>query len=61
LLSLLKKKFCKFYLFFKKLDPREIPLSSGDAPRYIDPKEHDAEIGQLKQGLLYRKKNKILR
>jgi B-cell receptor-associated protein 31 len=35
-----------------KLDPREIPLSSGDAPRYIDPKEHDAEIGQLKQEAL---------
>jgi len=32
----------------KKLDPREIPLSSGDAPRYIDPKVHDAEVEKLK-------------
>jgi B-cell receptor-associated protein 31 len=32
-----------------KIDPREIPLSSGEAPRYIDPKEHDAEIEKLKQ------------
>jgi hypothetical protein len=36
--------------FFKKIDPREIPVSSGDAPRYIDPKVHDAEIEKLKQG-----------
>jgi B-cell receptor-associated protein 31 len=32
-----------------KLDPREIPISSGDAPRYIDPKEHDKQIEQYKQ------------
>lgn len=32
-----------------KLDPREIPLATGDAPRYIDPKEHDTEITKLKQ------------
>jgi B-cell receptor-associated protein 31 len=32
-----------------KLDPREIPLSTGNAPRYIDPKEHDAEIEKFKQ------------
>ncbi|CAF1341831.1 unnamed protein product [Adineta steineri] len=30
------------------IDPREIPISAGDAPRYIDPKEHDAEIQKLK-------------
>jgi len=44
--------------YFKKIDPREIPLSKGDAPRYIDPKEHDAEIERLKKGLL-NKENKI--
>jgi len=32
-----------------KLDPREIPVSSGDAPRFVDTKEHDAEIEKLKQ------------
>jgi len=32
-----------------KIDPREIPVSSGDAPRYIDPKVHDVEIEKLKQ------------
>jgi len=35
-----------------KLDPREIPVSSGDAPRYIDPKEHDTEVEQLKREAL---------
>jgi len=35
----------------QKIDPREIPISSGDAPRYIDPKAHDAEVEQLKRGL----------
>jgi len=32
-----------------KLDPREIPVSSGEAPRYIDPKEHDTLVEQLKR------------
>jgi hypothetical protein len=41
----------KIVNFFKKIDPREIPVSPGDAPRYIDPKQHDAEIEKLKQGL----------
>jgi hypothetical protein len=49
------KKISNF-LYLKKLDPREIPLSQGDAPRYIDPKEHDAEIQKLKQGLFNREK-----
>jgi len=42
--------------YFKKIDPRQIPLSKGDVSRYIDPKEHDAEIEKLKKGLLNRKK-----
>jgi B-cell receptor-associated protein 31 len=32
-----------------KIDPREIPVTSGDPPRYVDPKEHDAEIEKYKQ------------
>jgi len=33
----------------KKIDPREIVASSGNPPRYIDSKEHDAEIEKYKQ------------
>jgi B-cell receptor-associated protein 31 len=33
----------------KKIDPRDIPVSAGNPPRYIDPKEHDAEIEKLKR------------
>lgn len=51
-LQIIKKNqsYSKFY--FKKLDPREIPLSKDDAPRFIDPKQHDAEIEKYKRGLL---------
>lgn len=33
----------------KKIDPREIVASPGNPPRYVDPKEHDAEIQKFKQ------------
>ncbi|CAF1118153.1 unnamed protein product [Didymodactylos carnosus] len=29
---------------------KNIPVATGDAPRYIDPSEHDAELSVLKQG-----------
>nr|ACI90387.1 hypothetical protein [Philodina roseola] len=35
-----------------KIDPREIPVSSGNPPRYIDPKVHDAEVDQYKREAL---------
>jgi len=35
-----------------KIDPREIPVTSGNPPRYIDPKQHDAEVEQYKQEAL---------
>jgi len=33
----------------KKVDLKNVPVPSGDAPRYIDPKEHDEEIETLKR------------
>jgi B-cell receptor-associated protein 31 len=35
-----------------KIDPREIVASPGNPPRYIDEKEHDAEIEKFKQEAL---------
>ncbi|CAF1040336.1 unnamed protein product [Rotaria sp. Silwood1] len=35
-----------------KLDPREIPISSDEPSRYIDPKEHDAEIEKYKNEVM---------
>jgi len=33
----------------KKMDSREIPIASSSAQRFIDPKEHDAEIEKMKR------------
>ncbi|UJR28485.1 hypothetical protein I4U23_009723 [Adineta vaga] len=40
-----------------KVDPREIPLPSAPPSRYIDPKEHDAEITKMKQEILQAHEN----
>ena len=36
----------------KAIDPRDIKVPTGDTARFVDVKQHEAEVEKLKRGLL---------
>ena len=44
------RRIREILLFVQTVDPKDLAASSGVSGRFIDPKEHDAEIAKYKKG-----------